>query len=930
VKRLHALGPDLETARRFVECLRGPDAQWFQLIDDRKTGTGLDRKVYGTFDELAATFVDSAQRGAPPHVNINVCSPEGRTADHQLYPRCLCLDIDGSFELPGIVRSARPTMIVRTAHGSHVYWVLRDSFNVPLDLWQRAQRGLCLAASASLGKEVIDQLVTSLSRTQRIPGFHHCKDEPLMVEAKLIDPHNTFVFEELIERLETEAWLAEAERPPSLAPEDVESIDLQRRKDQCARYLAKVPGAVESRQAGAPSGSAWKGGYVLTRRVCGFGGDFGLEPLQYWPILKEWNLKCSPPWDEPALWDLLTAIHNRRTGEFGCRLREPQRPPEDPPWELDDDPFVDGGGRTTRSAPPPQAGSDSPPRRDAPSETPGLTAGDRAGLVRQAVALPAAQVPRAGGAGGGPPRGGDGPPSGGGGGGRGRGPGGPREPRRGDEDPMVPEPIFGRPGSTNGPDNIPLTHLGNAQRFAQRYGGVIRYVSALDTWFWWDGKRWAPDKDDEDDDAGLLDGAEGVRYGGKVWQAAFDLVRSFPDQNSRCRDEDMLRQWIKHWKKSESVEAITSMLKAARVLQGIAFAQASFDVDRDLLNTNSGIVNLQTGELFPHARSYYMTRLTRAEVVDAKAFDADMECPLWMNFLHEIMGGDREMVEFLQRLIGYGLTGYASEHIIAILYGTGRNGKSTFLGVLEDLAGEYAKSTDFSTFLEQNRSNVRNDLARLRKARIVTAVEPRENQRLDEAVVKSMTGDDRIVARFLFREYFEFRPQFLAIIAANHRPKIVGQDEGIWRRVCMIPFTHTIPKDKVIRNLREKLRAELPFIMRWAIRGANTWYEKGLMIPEKVSAASQSYRDAMDVIGQFLEESCDCEPVERLHLITPQVVKKSLVSSLYQAYKSFADDAGTRPWTRQRFVQALEDRGYERKRFANGVYIVGIGLLGHT
>lgn len=229
--------------------------------------------------------------------------------------------------------------------------------------------------------------------------------------------------------------------------------------------------------------------------------------------------------------------------------------------------------------------------------------------------------------------------------------------------------------------------------------------------------------------------------------------------------------------------------------------------------------------------------------------------------------------------------------------------------------GDYAQQTDFEAFLAKKQEGARNDLARLNGARFVTAVEAREDRRLDEAAIKQVTGGDTITARFLYREYFEFVPQFKLFLATNHKPRITGTDEAIWRRIKVVPFTVTIPPERRDKQLLEKLNGELPGILAWAVRGCLAWQQSGLGEPPEVADATASYRLEMDTVGQFLEDCC----------VTGRSAHAS-AADLYSSYESWCKDSGEFLMTQRRFGGKLGERGFSQYRERGQRYWLGIGL----
>ena len=285
------------------------------------------------------------------------------------------------------------------------------------------------------------------------------------------------------------------------------------------------------------------------------------------------------------------------------------------------------------------------------------------------------------------------------------------------------------------------------------------------------------------------------------------------------------------------------------------------------------------------------------------------------------MRGPTLLIAYLQRTAGYTLTGSTREQCLFLVHGPTKTGKSTYLAILRALLGPYGKQTDMQTFLHKDRPEVRNDLADLAGTRYVYAVESQEGKRLAEGLVKQMTGGvDAMKARFLFEEFFEFRPQFKAYLGTNHLPTIKDSDDAIWERIRRIPFTVQIPKAERNKDLEEDLLKELPGILAWAVQGCLTWRTSNdLQEPPAVVEATQGYRDEMDTLAQFLEECCVTGPADVAK------VKASLVASAYQPW---CKRTGTLPMANLAFIKALEARGYTRQRgHANQYYWHGFGLV---
>jgi putative DNA primase/helicase len=437
-----------------------------------------------------------------------------------------------------------------------------------------------------------------------------------------------------------------------------------------------------------------------------------------------------------------------------------------------------------------------------------------------------------------------------------------------------------------------LTDLGNAERLVHRHGNDIRYDSKSKQWLVWDGKRWVKDGE-------LL-----------VRSKAYETVRSIYAEAEQCRDEKLRRELARHAKASESQHRIKAMVTLAQALPGIAVTTEQYDQDPWLLNVANGTIDLRTGELRPHKRSDYLTKL--ANVV----YDPKAQCPTWERFLHRIMAGNERMIRYLQKAVGYSLTGDVSEQVIFFLHGhTGANGKSTFLSTIKHLLGDYAQGMQPETLMVKQHRSINNDIARLVGVRFVAAVEGDEGGRLSEALVKQMTGGDTITARFLYHEAFDFQPTHKIWFSTNHQPLIRGTDDAIWRRIRLIPFEVLIPEAERDPHLAEKLRAEFSGILRWAVEGCLLWQREGLGMPPEVQAATNEYRTDMDAVGRFLAECC----IER-----PDA--KVAAASLYAAYTQWCEQTGERPLSQRMLGRKLAERGYQPIRTSAVRMWQGIGL----
>lgn len=441
-------------------------------------------------------------------------------------------------------------------------------------------------------------------------------------------------------------------------------------------------------------------------------------------------------------------------------------------------------------------------------------------------------------------------------------------------------------------DTHVLSDVGNGQLLIARHGEQLRYVHPWNAWLVWDGKRWRTD------DTGTPDALtkETLR-----WLAA---------NANELTDGDRRRKLLRFAVDSERAGRVRGALEMARSEPGVPVVPDQLDTDPLVLNVANGIVDLRTGALGTHDRDLLISRLAPVP------YDPDAQAPTWAAFLERILAGDPDLIRFVQRAVGYSLTGLTLEQVILILYGAGANGKTTFVNTLLALLGDYAQQAPAETFLDR-RDGIPNDIARLRGARMVAAAELGEGRRLNEPLVKRMTGGDRIAARFMRAEWFEFVPQFTPWLATNHKPEIAGTDLGIWRRVRLVPFTVTIPEHERDPDLPARLLDELPGILTWAIQGCLDWQAHGLQTPDAVARATADYRAEMDVVGAFLDECCDLEPEARTRS-----------SVLHARFEYWAKETGHEPLTTKALAIRLTERGYTKTKTKTGAFWNGIALRG--
>jgi putative DNA primase/helicase len=433
------------------------------------------------------------------------------------------------------------------------------------------------------------------------------------------------------------------------------------------------------------------------------------------------------------------------------------------------------------------------------------------------------------------------------------------------------------------PPEILDSDMANATRLASRHGADLRYTAAR-SWFAWDSRRWAPDE-------------KGLRVQAlakETAKAIFDEIATAPDQ----------RAMFRHARHSQSKSAIDAMVWLARSEAGIPAVITDFDSDGWVLNVANGTLDLRKGELRPHRREDLISNLVEI------AFDPKAECELWDAFLWRVTDRNDELYAYLRRFVGYLLVGDMSDQSLHFLYGLGANGKSVFCEVLMRLLGEYAVAVSPDLIMLKRHGGIPNDVARLRGVRAALMNETSQGARFDEAKLKDLTGGDTLTARFLHQEFFDFRPTHRIVIRGNHKPAINGTDEGIWRRLRLVPFTVTIPEDERDHHLLSKLEAELPGILNWALQGCKEWQSEGLKPPPIIADAVRAYREESDTLGRFIAECCEVRTLGQ--------VKSSI---LFKRYQEFAEAAGERWVASKDLPHEMQRRGFTWKRTkAGGIY----------
>ncbi|WP_417477882.1 DNA primase family protein [Maricaulis sp.] len=418
---------------------------------------------------------------------------------------------------------------------------------------------------------------------------------------------------------------------------------------------------------------------------------------------------------------------------------------------------------------------------------------------------------------------------------------------------------------------------GNADRFARQHKGKAFYCRPLGGWLVWDGRRFTA----SDADAVAI-------------ALAKETARSIYDE-AKTASRDTEKGFANFAVQSGNLPRLKAMLSVAISCPDMCASHTEFDADKAVLNVNNGILDLRTGATTRHDPNRRMSKLAPVN------YDAAAECPTWLTFLDRIFEGDQELIDFLQVAAGYSLTGDTGAQVFFIAHGAGANGKSTFLNAMREILGDYAIQTPADTLMQKssiNGGSASPDLARLPGARFVVAVEADTGRKLAEATIKQLTGGDQIAARRLHQDFFEFVPVCKIWLATNAKPEIGGTDEGIWRRVKMIPFNVTIPAEERDSKLPEKLRAEYPGILAWAVQGAMRWHdERRLPSCNAVEVATLQYRQDSDRLADFWTACCIADKSRSVK-----------AGDLYAAYQRFCAESGDDLATKTKFGMLMKAR----------------------
>ena len=384
-------------------------------------------------------------------------------------------------------------------------------------------------------------------------------------------------------------------------------------------------------------------------------------------------------------------------------------------------------------------------------------------------------------------------------------------------------------------EHYELDDTGNAQRFVDRFGDRIKYNFENKTWLIWNGIIWQVDVTNQ------------------IKTFAEIILQDMRIEAMQETNENLRKEMLRNIKRTSNSAGKEAMLKEAQHLQDIPTTNNDFDTQDFLLNTLSGIVDLKTGRLLEHSKEYLMSKLIPYEI------NVETKPKKWLEFLNDIFLGDAHMIDYIQKAVGYTLTGSIREQSMFIAWGDGLNGKSVFLDIMTRMMSDYGMTAQVESLLERKygASTYTSDLARLKGSRFVTTGENNQGSKMNEGLVKQLTGGEKITARFLYGKEFEFYPNFKIWLATNHKPIIRNNDNGIWRRIVSIPFLYKVPSHKINKNLIYELQEEIPMILAWAIEGCLKWQKEGLKQPQMIEQSNDEYKKEMDIVQIFLDDNVD-------------------------------------------------------------------------
>ncbi len=382
------------------------------------------------------------------------------------------------------------------------------------------------------------------------------------------------------------------------------------------------------------------------------------------------------------------------------------------------------------------------------------------------------------------------------------------------------------------PDQFSLTDEGNALRFAKKHGNEVKYCPQQGKWYLWNGQYWAPDLTDS------------------VNSLMIQAIKDIYDEAKTSTDSAVCKALGKHIEKSLSRERVRAAVGMAKDNQALVVSPEDLDKDIFLFNCQNGTLNLKTGEFQEHRKEDLITKMAPAQ------YDSEAKCPLFDKFLKRVLGNNENLIRYLQKLTGTWLTGDVSEQILPIFFGEGRNGKNTFLDTILTMMGEYAGYAPPNLLSVRKYNEHPTELADLMGKRLIIASETERNGKMRVQLVKNLTGDKFIKARFMRQDYFQFERTNKTVLITNNKPKVEEDTHAIWDRIKLIPFNIVISEEECDRHLGVKLQAELSGILNWALEGCLAWQKEGLAEPEEVKFATNEYRKEENLLNEFVSEKC--------------------------------------------------------------------------
>lgn len=898
--------PDFEEANRFLQALAGGSdvSHTWQTFDDNQERdmVALKGVRHGTLKELWRGLVGANKRGAGVHVTVNLTDDSGkRQTENIIAPRAVFMDFDGVEPIGNW--AVEPSMVVRSRNGVHVYWLLHPTAD--LDTWLHMQAVLAEIFGS-------DKEMAKVATTIRVPGFMHNKQDPFFVGFEKFELNLRYELSELVGAFGIASLINEAS--------EERRKGLERAKKEPKGGVSSYPDRLERALSCLDTCSTPTSGRnsFIAKEVVPIGYKFGIgsqgdheawaDEVVSWAHARG---VIASDFREREVRSIVRSVWKAMASKVGFGTMLDRDSPE---WIAKGEAYdrkmrdrqarEDAGWAASLEYGEEQASA----RRQRPVST-GRPFDEVPDSLLESVPLfdsppgdfnepPRVQANRAAEAGLGFGAAGPGP----GNDGRLNFPG----------VKFTPLADFKYRALNSAPDGHPLTVRGNSGRFLDDYANGVRFCEPLKSWFLWTGSHWRADRS-----SGVM--TLGQQTAAKIHRLmdhsdlSLDpkLMLDKDDQAHRQSMRAELRSWTRT---SEKPSAIREMVEYASWQQQVQVESDELDCDDLLVNTPSGVVNVKTMEVQAHDPRLNQTKITTVP------YEAKAECPRWIQFVNWAMKGDQELISFLQRAGGYSLTGSCSDEVFFICYGGGGNGKSTFLEALLNVAGTYGRTCDFQLFLAgaAQQSGPTPELLALKDIRMTFASEPEEGRRLKEDVVKRVTGGERITARGLWSQPVEFKPKFSLWFGTNHKPTIKGTDDGIWRRVALIPWEQKVTAETKDVHLKDKLRAEYPGILAWFLQGANDWANKGLRIPDKIRAATSEYRDDMDVIGDFITSTCIVHP-DRLKYFTAS-------QELYDEYVKWCESTRERPLKRKAFGMRLHGRGFQSEKKAGRMHYIGIGI----